>query len=147
MSKTYSLYFKLVLNLPSAAAMSLAASLMNEGINGRTWVFTLVGFSLACLINDFIPLMRISDWFTGLFALKKDLLAGQCVGCLLINFIPVTVISGVMALLGTSNLSGFLTSFTGNYPVLYLVSYLMTMIMTPLAKAAGNKACTRVTVR
>jgi hypothetical protein len=129
-----------ILNFPVAASMAISASLLNGQINIGTLWFTLLGFVLAFTISMILPMKSISNRFAGLFKLNISAFTGRLVGNIAANFIPMSIISFVMATINIGfKIPTLLIAFLSAYPLLFLVSYTVSFLMMPVAIKTADK--------
>ena len=85
------LVYNIICNIPVCFFLCLAAAItgatnISEGVivinlNNIVWLNMLynflVGFTIAMLVGNFIPLTRIGRWFAGLFGVRNDTYTGN----------------------------------------------------------------------
>ena len=119
--------YNLICNIPVCFCLCFAASVvgvsnLENGVltiqfNNILWLNTLynflIGFTIAMLIGNFVPLTKIGRWFTGLFHVKNDTYTGNMPYRLLATLI-ITLIF-----------------YVGITPALTLFNYLIGVYTTP----------------
>ena len=146
-SPKFIVIFNLVMNLPMATAMSLAAGLLSGGIRMPGFVINiLIGFVVACLVSILLPIQKIGDWFAGIFHLDPHSLPGALVSNILVAFIFNVIVGFVLTwvnagIFGHQPMNVVFGAFLGTFLPLYAVLYVVAFIMQPIAaKVAANAA-------
>ena len=145
-SAKFLVVFNVVMNLPMACAMSLAAGLMSGGIRMPGFpINVLIGFVVACLISLLLPIPKIGAWFAGLFHLDPQSLPGALVSNILVAFIFNVIVGFVLTwvnagLFGHQPMSVVMQAFLGTFLPLYAILYVVAFIMQPIALKAAMKA-------
>lgn len=101
------------------------------------WNF-LVGFTIAMIIGNFVPLTRIGRWFTALFHVRNDTYTGnmpyRLLSTLIITLIFYVTITPTLTLFNYFVLRIYTTpaqagiSFLINIPIMLLVGFVSSLI-------------------
>ena len=144
--------YTLICNIPVCFFLCLAASITGashfengaliirfadiEWIN-LLWNF-LVGFTIAMLIGNFVPLTKIGRWFTALFGVKNDTYTGnmpyRLLSTLIITLIYYVAITPTLTLFNYFVLKIYTTpaqagiSFLINIPIMLLVGFVSSLL-------------------
>ena len=146
-SAKFLVFFNIVMNLPMACAMSIAASLLSGGIRmPGFFINVLIGFVVACLISVLLPIPKIGAWFAGLFHLDPQSLPGALVSNILVAFIFNVIVGFVLTwvnagIFGHQPMSVVMQAFLGTFLPLYVVLYIVAFIMQPIAAKVAASAC------
>jgi len=146
-SAKFLVIFNIVMNLPMACAMSIAASLLSGGIRmPGFFINVLIGFVVACLISVLLPIPKIGAWFAGLFHLDPQSLPGALVSNILVAFIFNVIVGFVLTwvnagIFGHQPMSVVMQAFLGTFLPLYVVLYIVAFIMQPIAAKVAASAC------
>ena len=144
--------YNLICNIPVCFCLCLAAAITGastiedgaliirfadiQWIN-ILWNF-LVGFTIAMLIGNLVPLTRIGRWFTGLFGVKNDTYTGnmpyRLLSTLIITLIFYAAITPTLTLFNYFVLKIYTTpaqagiSFLINIPIMLLVGFVSSLL-------------------
>ena len=101
------------------------------------WNF-LVGFTIAMLIGNFVPLTKIGRWFTALFGVRNDTYTGnmpyRLLSTLIITLIYYVAITPTLTLFNYFVLKIYTTpaqagiSFLINIPIMLLVGFVSSLL-------------------
>lgn len=145
MSKKTKLTYILIMNIPVALSIALAAQLVAIGrvIVPLLMINLLIAYIIAFFIGMFIPTEAIGVGFAKLFKVKPGLVFGLLVN-LPINFIYVTIICIIMSyfnivILQKLPIGAFIGGMIGMYPILFIVGYIVSFIANQPALNMAQK--------
>ena len=144
--------YSLICNIPVCFFLCLAAAITGASRfeNGALiisfadiswlnilWNF-LVGFTIAMLLGNFVPLTKIGRWFTALFGVRNDTYTGnmpyRLLSTLIITVIYYIVITPTLTLFNYFVLKIYTTpaqagiSFLINIPIMLLVGFVSSLL-------------------
>ena len=150
--KLASFVYCLICNIPVCFFLCLAASITGASVYADGvleihfrdigWLNMLynflVGFTIAMVIGNFVPLTKIGRWFTGLFHVKNDTYTGnmpyRLLATLIITLIYYVAITPTLTLFNYFVLKIYSTpeqcgiSFLVNIPIMLLVGFVSSLI-------------------
>ena len=141
-SAKFIIVMNIVLNLPLATAMSIAAPLVSgQPITAKNLIVNIIiGFVCACILNAVVPVQRILKGFPALFKINPDSFAGAAVGNIPVCLIFVAVIGFVMTWYNVRVFPIVFFAYLGTFIPLFIVCYIVSMIFTPIAMKAAFEA-------
>ena len=144
--------YNIICNIPVCFFLCLAAAITGasrfEGavliidFESITWINILwnflVGFTIAMIIGNFVPLTKIGRWFTALFGVKNDTYTGnmpyRLLSTLIITLIFYAAITPTLTLFNYFVLKIYTTpaqagiSFLINIPIMLLVGFVSSLL-------------------
>lgn len=131
-----------VLNIPLALALSITASLMNNGITLQTWILSLLGFVISCIISAVLPIQKINKSFPKLFHVDPDKISGRLIANIPVSLIFTAIILMVMVVITVGPHVGYaiaplLEAFLGMLLPLFVVAFVVAMIFAPISLKAA----------
>lgn len=144
--------YNVICNIPVCFFLCLAAAITGASkFDGGTLIIDfqaiewinilynfLVGFTIAMLIGNFVPLTKIGRWFTGLFGVRNDTYTGnmpyRLLATLITTLIFYVAITPTLTLFNYFVLKIYTTpaqagiSFLINIPIMLIVGFVSSLI-------------------